>query len=205
MISAVAARTVDELVTHIASGAPVKYLHFWGHRPEADGVLGRGCLSQWWPSPFTVDGTTYRTAEHWMMAEKARLFQDAEAERAAVEAANPALAKAAGRTVRGFEDAAWERERFDVVVRGSVHKFSSAPDLRTYLLNTRERVLVEASPRDRIWGIGMGARHENAENPSGWRGRNLLGFALMEARARLQGEAGTPQDADPTVDSWRTP
>ncbi|WP_244666703.1 NADAR family protein [Myceligenerans indicum] len=187
MVSTAAPRSVDELVTHVASGAAVKYLHFWGHKPEADGALGRGCLSQWWPSPFTVEGVVYQTAEHWMMAEKARLFQDAEAERAAVEAANPALAKAAGRTVRGFEDSIWERERFDVVVRGSLHKFLSTPELRTYLVNTGERVLVEASPRDRIWGIGMGARNENAETPSAWRGLNLLGFALMEARARLRG------------------
>lgn len=185
MASTVPARSVDELIAHLGSGATVKYLHFWGHSPEADGLLGRGCLSQWWPSPFTVDGVTYRTAEHWMMAEKARLFHDAEAEQAAVDAANPALAKAAGRTVRGFEDSVWERERFEIVVRGSVHKFSSNPELRTYLRNTGERVLVEASPRDRVWGIGVGVRNENAERPSSWRGLNLLGFALMEARARL--------------------
>lgn len=189
MISSVAPRTVDELVAHLGSGGTVKYLHFWGHRPQADGTLGRGCLSQWWPASFTVDGVVYRTAEHWMMAEKARLFHDAEAERAAVEAPNPALAKAAGRTVRGFEDSVWVRERFEVVVRGSVHKFSSTPELRAYLLNTGERVLVEASPRDRVWGIGMGAQNENAERPDLWRGLNLLGFALMEARARIRCDA----------------
>lgn len=182
-------RSVGELAAHVDSGAAVKYLHFWGHRPERDGSLGRGCLSQWWPAPFTVHGVAYPTAEHWMMAEKARLFGDPEAERAAVEAANPALAKAAGRTVRGFDDAVWERERFEIVVRGSVHKFSSTPELRTYLTNTGHRVLVEASPRDRVWGIGMGAGNENAERPGAWRGLNLLGFALMEARARLRDEA----------------
>lgn len=189
MLRTVAARSVDDLVAHVGSGAAVKYLHFWGHKPEPDGSLGRGCLSQWWPSPFTVGGITYLTAEHWMMAEKARLFQDADAERAAVGARNPALAKAAGRTVRAFDDQIWERERFEIVVRGSVHKFSSTPELRAYLTNTGERVLVEASPRDKVWGIGMPARHENAENPRAWRGLNLLGFALMEARARLRAAA----------------
>ncbi|GAB3174971.1 NADAR family protein [Myceligenerans halotolerans] len=188
MARTVAARSVDELIAHLGSGATVKYLHFWGHSPEADGRLGRGCLSQWWPSPFAVDGVTYRTAEHWMMAEKAHLFHDAEAEQAAVDAANPALAKAAGRTVQGFDDLVWERARFEIVVRGSVHKFSSTPELRTYLVSTGERVLMEASPRDRIWGIGMGARNENAERPNSWRGHNLLGFALMRARARLRRE-----------------
>lgn len=191
MSSAHAVRTVDELVAHVASGASAKYLHFWGHRAQPDGTPGRGCLSQWWPSPFVVNGVTYLTAEHWMMAEKARLFHDAEAERAVLDAPNPALAKAAGRTVEGFDESAWRRERFEIVVRGSCHKFSSNPDLRTYLTNTGERVLVEASPRDKVWGIGMGARNANAEKPECWQGLNLLGFALMEARARLRSD-GTP-------------
>lgn len=179
--------SVGELRTLIEAGAAVKYLHFWGHRPEADGSAGRGCLSQWFPAPFEVAGEHYATAEHWMMAEKARLFGDPEAERAAIDAANPALAKAAGRTVRGFDDEVWVRERFEIVVRGSTHKFAANPDLREFLLGTGSRVLVEASPRDRVWGIGMGAGNENAENPAAWRGLNLLGFALMEARDRLRG------------------
>ena len=102
-------------------------------------------------------------------------------------ATNPALAKAAGRTVLDFDDTVWERERFEIVARGNTHKFAAHPDMREFLLRTGSRVLVEASPRDRVWGIGMGARNENAENPAAWRGLNLLGFALMEARERLRG------------------
>lgn len=181
-----AARSVAELRVLVEAGAAVKYLHFWGHQPERDGAAGKGALSQWFEAPFAVDGVRYRTAEHWMMAEKARLFGDLEAEREAIDAANPALAKAAGRTVRDFDDAVWVRERFEIVVRGSEHKFAAHPDLREYLVRTGSRVLVEASPRDRIWGIGMGTRNENAENPAAWRGLNLLGFALMEARERLR-------------------
>ena len=181
------ARSVRELRALVEAGAAVKYLHFWGHAPEPDGSPGKGSLSQWFEAPFVVDGHRYRTAEHWMMAEKARLFGDADAEAAAIDAANPALAKAAGRTVRDFGDTVWERERFEIVVRGNVHKFAAHPEMREYLLRTGSRVLVEASPRDRIWGIGMGAKNENAENPAAWRGLNLLGFALMEARDRLRG------------------
>ncbi|MCP2283618.1 hypothetical protein APR04_002526 [Promicromonospora umidemergens] len=180
-------RSVEGLRALIEGGAAVKYLHFWGHRPEPDGTAGRGCLSQWFPAPFEVAGERYATAEHWMMAEKARLFGDPDAERAAIDAANPALAKAAGRTVRDFDDDGWVRERFEIVVRGSTHKFAAHPDMRTFLLRTGSRVLVEASPRDRIWGIGMGAKNENSEDPAAWRGLNLLGFALMEARERLRG------------------
>jgi ribA/ribD-fused uncharacterized protein len=133
-----------------------------------------------------VDGVEYATAEHWMMAAKARLFEDAEAERQAITAPNPALAKKAGRLVRGFDEAVWERERFGIVVEGSVHKFAAHGDLQGFLLGTGERVLVEASPVDRVWGIGLAADDEAALDPERWRGPNLLGFALMAARERLR-------------------
>jgi len=175
------------LVAWQASGERLKWLHFWGHTAPASGAIGPHVLSQWWPAAFVVEGVTYATAEHWMMAEKARLFGDRDAERAAVEAGHPAEAKAAGRLVRNFDDAVWTRRRVAVVVEGSVHKFDQHDELRAYLLGTGERVLVEASPRDRIWGIGLGATDERATDAARWRGENLLGFALMEARARLRG------------------
>lgn len=176
---------MEALTKEVRAGTRVRYLHFWGHRPRADGRVGTGCLSQWWPSPFTVAGVEYATAEHWMMAAKARLFEDGEAERRVLAAAHPAQAKKAGRLVRGFDEAVWERERFRIVVEGSVHKFGALAELREFLLNTRDRVLVEASPVDRVWGIGLAADDEAAETPERWRGLNLLGFALMEARERL--------------------
>ncbi|MFI7502992.1 NADAR family protein [Streptomyces sp. NPDC049687] len=177
----------EALVREVRAGAKIKYLHFWGHRPRPDGRLGSSCLSQWWPSPFVVDGVAYATAEHWMMAEKARLFGDAEAEKRALAAGHPSQAKKAGRLVRGFDEAIWERERFRIVVEGSVHKFGSDPELAAFLLGTGERVLVEASPVDRVWGIGLSADDEAALDPERWRGPNLLGFALMEARRQLRG------------------
>ncbi|UFQ18365.1 MULTISPECIES: NADAR family protein [Streptomyces] len=182
--------SVESLVGAVRAGRRVKYLHFWGHTPRRDGTLGASCLSQWWPSPFTVDGVAYATAEHWMMAAKARLFDDAGAERAVLAARTPAEAKNAGRLVRGFDEAIWARERFGVVVTGSVHKFASDPALRDFLLGTGERVLVEASPLDRVWGVGLAADDPRIQDPEKWRGANLLGFALMGARGRLQREAG---------------
>lgn len=91
-----------------------------------------------------------------------------------------------GRLVRGFDEQTWRRERFGIVVEGSVHKFAAHADLREFLLNTGDRVLVEASPMDRVWGIGLAADDEAAGDPARWRGPNLLGFALMEARQRLR-------------------
>jgi ribA/ribD-fused uncharacterized protein len=184
-----AVRSVDALIAGVAGGVRVKYLHFWGHSPQRDGAPGPGCLSQWWPAPFTVDGVEYATAEHWMMAGKARLFGDADAERRAVAAGHPNAAKTVGRTVRGFDETVWEHARFELVTAGSVHKFAQHPDLRAYLLATRDRVLVEASPLDRVWGIGLAADDAGARHPASWRGLNLLGFALMEARARLAAAA----------------
>ncbi|MGW1751135.1 NADAR family protein [Streptomyces sp. NPDC002092] len=178
----------EALVRAVRAGVRVKYLHFWGHRARADGQAGPSCLSQWWPSPFTVDGVAYATAEHWMMAAKARLFDDAEAEQRVLAAEHPSQAKKAGRLVRGFDEAIWERERFGIVVEGSVHKFAAHADLREFLVNTGDRVLVEASPVDRVWGIGLAADDEAATDPDRWRGPNLLGFALMEARERLREE-----------------
>lgn len=183
-------RDVDALVSRAGAGDRVKYLLFWGHRPRPDGRIGASCLSQWWPSPFTADGVTYASAEHWMMAGKARLFGDTEAAEQAVAAKSPAQAKKVGRLVRDFDGTLWERERYRLVVAGSVHKFGQNPELGGFLLGTGDRVLVEASPMDRIWGIGLAADDPRAEDPATWRGLNLLGFALMEARAALRDEAG---------------
>ncbi|MCU7824898.1 NADAR family protein [Kitasatospora sp. DSM 101779] len=178
-------RTREQLVTLVAAGAQPKYLLFWGHRPEPDGRIGPGSLSQWWPGEFTVDGVTYRSAEHWMMAGKARLFQDEQTLTRILAAPTPGEAKKLGRLVRGFDEQRWVAERFELVVAGNVAKFGQDEALRNYLLGTSQRVLVEASPLDRLWGIGLAADNERAARPHEWRGLNLLGFALMEARARL--------------------
>ncbi|MFI0981935.1 NADAR family protein [Streptomyces sp. NPDC021093] len=176
---------IEELIAQVNGGERVKFLHFWGHRPRPDGSLGSSIFSQWWPSPFTVDGTVYATAEHWMMARKAVLFGDAEAERAALSATSPAAAKKAGRLVRDFDPDVWERSRYDIVVAGNIHKFTQHPELGAYLLGTGSRVLVEASPLDRIWGIGLAADDPRASSPAEWLGQNLLGFALIQTRTHL--------------------
>ncbi|WP_405990486.1 NADAR family protein [Streptomyces sp. NBC_00986] len=176
----------EALIREVRAGTRVKYLHFWGHRPRPDGRVGASCLSQWWPSPFIVDGVPYATAEHWMMAGKARLFGDEEALARVLAAGHPSQAKTAGRLVRGFDEEIWARERFGIVVEGSVHKFTGDAEMRAFLLGTGDRVLVEASPVDRVWGIGLAADDAAAGDPERWRGPNLLGFALMVARGRLR-------------------
>ncbi|MBP0451705.1 NADAR family protein [Kitasatospora sp. RG8] len=179
------ARNRAELTAAVAAGAQPKWLMFWGHRPQRDGSVGPGSLSQWWPSGFTVDGVAYASAEHWMMAGKARMFGDEAIVPRILAARTPAEAKKLGRQVRGFDEPAWAAGRFELVTQGNVAKFGQDEALRAYLLGTASRVLVEASPVDRLWGIGLAADDERAQRPADWRGENLLGFALMEARTRL--------------------
>nr|WP_030233595.1 NADAR family protein [Streptomyces sp. NRRL S-350] len=169
----------------MAAGVHPKWVMFWGHTARRDGGPRQECLSQWWPGEFTVDGVTYASAEHWMMAGKARMFGDEAIEQRVLAARTPAEAKKLGRLVEGFDDEVWVAGRFELVVTGNVAKFGQDEALRTFLLGTGSRVLVEASPVDRIWGIGLAADDIRAQRPTEWRGLNLLGFALMEARARL--------------------
>ncbi|MFI5833478.1 NADAR family protein [Micromonospora sp. NPDC051300] len=182
-------RSVADLTAALDTGRPIRYLHFWGHRPQRDGSVGAGCLSQWWPAPFTVDGREFATAEHWMMWHKATLFDDHAIAERVLGASHPHRAKALGRQVRGFDEAVWAARRWDVVVAGSVAKFGQHEPLRRFLLGTGDRVLVEASPTDRLWGIGLTADDPRAADPATWLGENLLGFALTEARSRLAGRS----------------
>jgi ribA/ribD-fused uncharacterized protein len=168
-----------------AIGERIDVLAFYGHKPNSDGSTGIGCLSQWWSQPFTVDGGVYPTAEHWMMAGKARLFNDDESLAEIRTAPSPGAAKAVGRRVRGFDEATWRDVCYDLVVAGNLAKFGQNADLADFLRRTGTKVLVEASPFDRIWGIGMARTHAEIGRPSRWRGLNLLGFALMDVRGQL--------------------
>lgn len=163
-----------------------EFLFFWDHTPAPDGRIGPACLSQWWPAAFTVDGRTYATAEHWMMWSKAVLFGDETVAAAILEDPDPAVAKALGRQVSGFDSARWADERFTIVMIGSVHKFAAHPELRDYLLGTGDHILAEASPDDAVWGIGLPESHPDATWPDDWPGTNLLGLALMRAREALR-------------------
>lgn len=179
-------RSREDLLRAVRSGLRPTYVFFWGHRPLPNGEIGQSCFSQWWPAPFSVRGIDYPTAEHFMMAEKARLFGDEEARAQILKAGSPKAAKESGRQVRRFEEQKWAGARFRLVVDGNLAKFSQNAELGEFLLGTGEKVLVEASPVDRIWGIGLAADDERARNPEKWRGLNLLGFALMEVRYRLR-------------------
>jgi len=178
-------RSREDLLKFVGDGNRADYLFFWGHTPKSPDAIDQSCLSNWFPAPFAVDGCEYRTAEHFMMAAKARLFGDDDIARQIVACETPGDAKTLGRKVAGFDEDVWTQHRFDIVVTAGEAKFSQNAAMGEFLRGTSPKILVEASPRDRIWGIGMGKENEAAENPARWRGLNLLGFALMEVRTRL--------------------
>lgn len=173
------------LKTLIDSQEGHKYLAFWGHRPSKSGEITASCFSQWWPCEFEHNGNTYQSSEHWMMAEKARLFNDLEIVEQVLEADSAAKAKALGRKVKGFDPIIWDKHKYEIVIKGNLLKFNQNEELKNYLIGTRNRILTEASPVDPVWGIGFASDHQNAQNPEKWRGENLLGFALMEVRDEL--------------------
>lgn len=120
-----------------------------------------------------------------MMASKARLFGDELTAVRVLDEPSPGAVKMLGRAIRAYDEETWAANRYGTVVDGNMAKFSQNPSLEAYLITTAGRVLVEASPTDRVWRIGVAADDERACRPSLWKGMNLLGFALMDVRERL--------------------
>ncbi|HAA6519134.1 TPA: NADAR family protein [Listeria monocytogenes] len=178
--------TLEKIQHKYRKGEKLKYTFFWGHQPAEDGKISKSCFSQWWICSFKVDGVEYNCAEQFMMAEKAKLFNDMEMREKILAAKHPKQAKDFGRLIRGFQEDIWLKNRFNIVMRANQAKFSQNEELKKFLMQTKKRILVEASPVDKIWGIGMAADNKNVENPLYWKGLNLLGFALMAVRDELE-------------------
>ncbi|HAO5757430.1 TPA: NADAR family protein [Listeria monocytogenes] len=178
--------TLEKIQHKYRKGEKLKYIFFWGHQPAEDGKTSKSCFSQWWICSFKVDGVEYNCAEQFMMAEKAKLFNDMEMREKILAAKHPKQAKDFGRLISGFQEDIWLKNRFNIVMRANQAKFSQNEELKKFLMQTKNRILVEASPVDKIWGIGMAADNKNVENPLYWKGLNLLGFALMAVRDELE-------------------
>lgn len=158
------------------------FLFFWGDTGTELDVIDQKVFSQWYYSPFSEDGITYPTAEHYMMAKKALLFDNMNIYNQILNSKEPQVAKMLGRSIEGFKQDVWNQHKFDIVYQGNILKFSQNKKLLDYLLSTEEKIIVEASPYDTIWGIGLGEKDPKAKNIETWNGENLLGFVLMEAR-----------------------
>lgn len=170
------------LKTEVENSENRKFLFFWGHTKSHNDTVTSACFSQWYESSFQINGVTYKTTEHWMMAQKALLFENHDIYQKIIHSNKPGEAKDLGRTVSGFDEQIWNKHRSRIVMIGNIHKFNQNETLGAYLLNTKTRILVEASPVDSIWGIGLTRESKDAKDVYAWRGLNLLGFALMETR-----------------------
>jgi len=157
------------------------FVFFWKHYSKS-GLVTKSCLSQWFPSRFKMNGITYNCAEQFMMAEKARVFGDEETRKMILSSSDPQEIKVLGRRVKGFDVKCWDSVSYDKVVYGNMAKFSQNRELLEYLVETGDKVLVEASPLDTIWGVGLDESNPDIMNVSKWKGLNKLGFALMEVR-----------------------
>jgi len=141
-----------------------------------------GWASQWAAGKFTIDGVEYNCAEQYMMAQKAILFNDPDALQIIMGTDNPKVQKATGRTVRGFNKELWEQNAKLYVYRANFAKFTQIPEALKWLMGTAGTTLVEASPWDKIWGIGLGAGDPLAKDRSTWQGTNWLGEIVTLVR-----------------------
>jgi len=175
--------SLKDLVARCERGESFEFLYFWGHTSRSSKVT-RACLSQWYPCRFVIDGVEYNCTEQFMMAEKARLFGDEQVRAQILGSSDPAVIKALGRKVSNFDEAKWNEHSSYIVKRGNFAKFSQNRALLSFLEWTSGKILVEASPYDRIWGIGM--KESDGLTPSQWMGKNKLGFALTEVRELIK-------------------
>eukprot|EP00929_Paragymnodinium_shiwhaense_P110497 TRINITY_DN7758_c0_g1_i1.p1 TRINITY_DN7758_c0_g1~~TRINITY_DN7758_c0_g1_i1.p1 ORF type:complete len:583 (-),score=83.36 TRINITY_DN7758_c0_g1_i1:400-2148(-) len=136
-------------------------------------------------------------AEKAIMVCKAAMMGDEEAFQAICEAKFPKDAKDLGRGVRGFDQKLWTSTLEEVAFEVVRQKFAADAGLRKVLLGTGEKVLVEAAPNDRVWGVGLRVSDDRVYHPSEWCGQNILGYSLMRARSVLRGEPMTPPFSQP--------
>lgn len=147
-----------------------------------------GPFSQWHASTFQrslePDGplVTFNRAEQWMMASKAMLFGDLDALEQIMASNDPSRQKELGKRVKPFEQAKWDARAFEIVVGGNISKFYQNPPLRDYLIATDSKILVEGNKHDTVWAVGLSWDDPLIFDPANWRGKNLLGQALMQVR-----------------------
>ena len=151
------------------------------HNPNEE----NGYLSNWFVSPFCLSGFTYSSMEQYMMHQKALCFHDTEIASQILKTDTPSTIKSLGRQVSNYNDLIWSGVRQLIVYQGLIEKFRQNPELLDKLLSTKDAILAECAVSDRIWGIGLSMTDPARLETKLWRGQNLLGFALMQARTFL--------------------
>ena len=164
-----------------------QYLFFWGHTDKSG---AKKVLSNWFPCEFTdpITNLSYTSMEQYMMHEKAQLFSDTFSANSIMDTHSPKMSKDLGRKVIGFLDDIWKQNAQQIVTNGCYLKFSQNPELKQYLLSTGDKILAEASPFDKLWGIGMREYYAKKTDPDLWPGTNWLGKCLIDVREKLKTE-----------------
>ena len=161
-----------------------------GQKPGMIGFYGPNdphwCFSNWYPCTFECDGITYSSMEQYMMHQKALIMCDDLTAQKILATDDPAEAKKLGKQISPYIAPLWEGQRQLIVFRGLCEKFVQNPDLWEELDATGEDLLIEAAPRDLVWGVGIGIDDPSHIIIARWKGQNLLGFALMQARAAIR-------------------
>lgn len=147
-----------------------------------------GPFSQWQRSTFVLDGVEFNTAEQAMMYGKAKLFGDDDVASQILSTRDARKQKALGRQVQGFDETIWDARKEEIVARANIEKFRQSKSLRRELFRTGDALLVEASPLDCIWGIGLDESDAKKVSPEDWPGKNLLGIILTQTREALAKE-----------------
>lgn len=155
-----------------------KYVYFWSVND-----IDYGCFSQWYKTEFEENDVWFNCSEQYMMAKKALLFGDYEVYEKIMKTDSPKNMKALGRKIKGFDPKLWNNHRYEIVLCGNMLKFGYDAELLEKLQETGDAIIAEASPYDKIWGIGMKKRKGLTEKD--WCGDNLLGKVLMEVRKFL--------------------
>lgn len=164
------------MTLEIKAEAYTEYVFFWrSHDP----------FSMWHPSQFQHDGIAFNCAEQFMMYHKAMLFKDRDTANRILATSRPAEHRSLGREVKGFQEALWLEHRLQIVYDANYHKFTQNDHLLDFLLSTQGKLLVEASPEDLIWGIGLKEDDPRARDPNQWRGQNLMGIVITQLREDL--------------------
>ena len=155
------------------------FVFFWMDNEE------NGCFSQWYPAKMEIDGVVYSNCEQYMMAKKALAMGDIESYVLIMHETDPGEIKKLGRGVRDFDHKKWDSWKEKIIYDGNYAKFFQNDELAEKLLQTGEAILAEASPYDKIYGIGLAADDPRAKDMKQWMGQNLMGVTLMEIRKEL--------------------
>lgn len=165
-----------------------KYVFFWG-----------GTFSNWFKSDFVIDGVTYNCAEQYMMLKKALMFGDYESAKKIMNTKDPKRQKSFGRAVSGFDRELWNEHCKKIVYDANMAKFTQNSDILKKLLDTGSKEFCEASPYDKIWGVGLISDDPDIDNKDNWKGLNWLGEVLTNVRNDIRNSASPTFEVDFTL------